>query len=124
MDKVTIENMKAKGFTYLGCIEDKEVFCNLESKNSIKECTEYLEELTGEEWQTFKETKGNKNLVFYRKDMYTLSKILMNTYLCYKGGSSVEMPLNCSSCYSMFSECELQEGFTLGDKFDSSNIKI
>lgn len=118
MDKSIIESMKVKGLTYLGCVEGEGVFCNLESKSSIKKCLVYLENLTGEEWKTFRETKGNKNLVFYKASMFKVQK----GDLRFKGGSSVELPLNCSSCYSMFYECELPEGFTLGDNFDTSRV--
>lgn len=93
-------------------------FCNLESEGSTKKCLMYLENLTGEEWKTFKETKGNKDLVFYKTSMFKVQK----GDLHFRGGSSVELPLNCSSCYYMFYERELPEGFTLGDKFDTSRV--
>ena len=45
-------------------------------------------------------------------------------YSCihFKGGNKIELPLNCSSCNSMFFNCNLPEGFSLGDKFDTSKI--
>lgn len=45
------------------------------------------------------------------------------TYLHYCGkGLSVDLPKGCVSTRYMFSYCELPEGFTLGDKFDTSNV--
>ena len=118
MDKSVIDNMKIKGLTYLGCVEGEKIFCNLESESSTKKCLMYLENLTGEEWKSVRETKGNKNLVFYKTSMFKIQ----NDDLHFKGGSSVELPLNCSSCYYMFYECALPEVFTLGDKFDTSGV--
>ena len=59
-----IESMKARGLTYLGIVEGEKIFCNLKSEDSISNCLEFLEKLTGENWDTFKEKTGNKNLVF------------------------------------------------------------
>ena len=146
MDSV-IESMKAKGFTYLGIVEGEKIFCNLESDDSINNCLEFLEKLTGEEWETFREASGNENLVFYKTSMYF---DMLDFYLVFRGGKYVELPLNCSSCEHMFEDCNLSvdlfidnefdtskvedmnfmfqncrlpEGFSLGDKFDTSRVK-
>ena len=99
MDSV-IESMKARGLTYLGKVEGEKIFCNLDSKESIKNCLEFLEKLTGEEWETFKEESGNENLVFYKTSMF---EVVASYYLHFKANNNkVELPLNCSSCENMF----------------------
>ena len=117
VDKATIDIMKVKGFTYLGCIEGEEVFCNLESEESVNSCLEYLKSITGEEWSTFREKHGNRNLVFYKTSMFVFN----SNYLHFTGGSSVELPLNCSSCYKMFEDCEFPEGCSL-EEGKTSNV--
>lgn len=38
-------------------------------------------------------------------------------------GESVNLPEGCKNTRYMFSRCKLPDGFTLGDKFDTSNVK-
>lgn len=43
--------------------------------------------------------------------------------LHYKGNdSSVSLPEGCSNTRGVFDRCELPEGFSLGDKFDTSKV--
>ena len=47
-------------------------------------------------------------------------------YKCLKyigKGLSVNLPRGCTSTKGMFKDCELPEGFSLGDKFDTSNVE-
>ena len=45
-------------------------------------------------------------------------------YLHYIGkGKSVDLPNGCINTRYMFSNCALPDGFTLGDKFDTSSVK-
>lgn len=121
MDQKTIDLMKIKGFTYIGCINGKSLFCNLNSEESIKEFIKYLNELTGKEWGVFDEieTALITNKCFYRKDLYTAEV----EGLVYSGdGSEIDLPLHCSSCYNMFQNVR----FTADTKitnFDTSNVK-
>ena len=117
MDSV-IESMKAKGFTYLGIVEGEKIFCNLDSEESIKNCLEFLKKLTGEEWETLKEESGNENLVFYRTSMFE-----QFAYLHFKGGNKIELPLNCSSCFSMFEDCNLSVDLFIDNEFDTSKVE-
>lgn len=115
-----IQSMEQKGFTYLGIVSGKIIFCNLKSEESVKKCLEFLESITGEEWDIFKESTGNYNLVFYKKSMFQAG----DNHLHFKCESeTVELPLNCSSCYLMFSDAELSQGFNLGDNFNTSSVK-
>lgn len=44
-------------------------------------------------------------------------------YLHYCGkGKSVNLPKGCTNTRFMFENCNLPDGFTLGDKFDTSNV--
>ena len=45
-------------------------------------------------------------------------------YLHYCGkGKSVNLPKGCTNTSWMFHHCKLPDGFTLGDKFDTSNVR-
>lgn len=110
--------------TYLGVVEGKEIFCDLKDKSSVIETFKYLVSLTGEMWNIFKEQTGNKNLVFYRESMYEVEVEEEEEYLHFKNKSAeVELPLNCSSCHGMFSGCFMSKGLSLGDNFNTSNVK-
>lgn len=109
-----VQSMLEKGFTYLGCFGGKELFCNLKSDGSIKRCLEYLKNVTAEEWSYFQEEYGNCNAVLYK----TRSFEQRNGYLHFKAGS-IELPLNCGSCYRIFNWCKLEESLSL----DTSKIK-
>lgn len=117
MTQNIIESMKVKGFTYLGEVDGEAIFCNLESEESICNTVTFLEKLTGETWCTFKEEFGNENTVFYRKNMYTCK----NSHLLFVGSNKVELPLNCSSCYKMFTDCEFNNDLDFSH-FDSSRV--
>ena len=104
--------------TYLGKVNDVDINCDLENEEDVRRTLETLKVLTGEEWASFQEKHGRKNLVFYRSSMFRE----VNGNLHFIGIDSVELPLNCSSCNSMFAYCRLPEAFTLGPNFDISNV--
>lgn len=139
------EVLESKGFTFLGIVNGEKIFCNLNSKESISNCLDFLKKLTNEEWQVFKEKIGYENLVFYKAKMFNQCFSYLKLKDDFNG--AVELPLNCSSCFRMFeglvlkdgfsisgntsgvidtefmfADTTLSEGFRLGEFFDTSNV--
>lgn len=116
MNKIK-ESMIAKGYTYLGCINDEPIFCNIESNDSIIKALDFLSSTTNSDWKVFKESAGKQNVVFYDTNDF----IVDNTNLEFIG-SKITLPLNCSSCRYMFANRDLR---SLGNIcLDASGIVV
>ena len=87
---------------YFGKVNGVDVTCESENDGDITNTLNTLDTVTGARWGAFREERGKKNLVFYRVDMYEVNSDDKFTYLHFKGLNYAELPLNCSSCYSMF----------------------
>lgn len=74
--------------------------------------------LTKYDW--FKEKTGEKHWVLYNTEMYEVK----DSYLHYKESSDLatELPINVTSCYSMFAHCENLWTLDLSS-FNTENIK-
>ncbi len=78
-------------------------------------------------WRWFKEERGKKNWVLYRGDMFYEKTSREGgksvTFLKYINSSGApELPINCSSCYDMFSVYNLTEDVIFGDKFNTKDV--
>lgn len=93
------------GLKCIGCVDGFNICCDTTLCDSIEDTRKYLEKITGEAWGILVESFDNK--VLFRKSMYDCDR----GYLHFKGGAIAEMPLNCSSCYGMFSNTEFPENF-------------
>lgn len=77
------------------------------SEASLNKLISDLKQNTGLEYKIFKETRGRKNFVLYRDDLYNVQ----DGYLHYKGngneqGGELEQPLNSSSLHGLFNNCK------------------
>ena len=77
--------------------------------------------LTKYDW--FKEKTGEKHWVLYNTEMYEIVEDVKILYLHYKEDSNLTpiIPINATSCYSMFEECSKHTSFDLSN-FDTSKV--
>ena len=117
------ESLVSKGYTFLGIVDGELIYCNLSSEESIKNMLEFLGKLTGEEWDTYVESCGLCNRVFYRRSMYSIDTSI-RSYLHFNENTKwAELPLNCSSCYRMFSKCRIGgDALVFDERFNTSNV--
>ena len=77
--------------------------------------------LTKYDW--FKEKTGEQHWVLYNTEMYEIVEDVKRLYLHYKEDSNLTpiIPINATSCYSMFEECSKYTSFDLSN-FDTSKV--
>lgn len=68
--------------------------------------------------------QGELGDFWYNPEEFTVDIFRRGEHLHYCGkGKAVELPKGCINTRYMFCGCKLPDGFTLGDKFDTSNVK-
>ena len=96
---------------------------NIEDSESRELCAKELSKNTQRSFSWFKEKTGKENWVLYDTNQYELDHGVVNHHLhfndLYRG--VLELPVNVSSCYKMFSECDISSvSFT--HAFDTANV--
>ena len=136
MDKMTIFNHKSKEHTELrpAPIQDENdnlIFnlegriyslnVNLEEERKRVKAEVNANSLAKYEW--FKEKTGEKHWVFYNTEMYEIVEDVKRLYLHYREDSNLTpiIPINATSCYSMFEECSKHTSFDLSN-FNTSEV--
>ena len=66
--------------------------------------------------------EGELGVFDYYDEMFEVRDFNGEESLHFIGKDYVELPKGCINTRHMFSECKLPEGFTLGDKFDTSKV--
>lgn len=89
-----------------GCFNLKGCICalNVNSEEEREKVKEEVNAITLAKYDWFKETTGDRHWVLYNTKMYEVK----DSYLHYKESSDLapELPINATSCYSMFAHCE------------------
>mgnify|MGYP000970920186 CR=1 FL=1 len=138
MDKMTMFNNKeeSKGPTALSPapIQDekgnltfelvgKTFFLNVNSEEERERVKEEVNANSLTKYDWFKEKTGEKHWVLYNTEMYEIVEDVKRLYLHYKEDSNLTpiIPINATSCYSMFEECSKYTSFDLSN-FDTSKV--
>lgn len=105
-----------------GCFNLKGCICalNVNSEEEREKVKEEVNAITLAKYDWFKETTGDRHWVLYNTKMYEVK----DSYLHYKESSTLvpELPINATSCYSMFAHCENLWTLNLSS-FNTENIK-
>lgn len=93
---------------------------NINSKEEREKVKEEVNAVSLAKYNWFRETTGDKHCVLYNTEMYEVK----DSYLHYKESSDLapELPINVTSCYSMFAHCENLWTLDLSS-FNTENIK-
>lgn len=93
---------------------------NINSKEEREKVKEEVNAITLAKYDWFRETTGDRHWVLYNIEMYEVK----DSYLHYKESSDLapELPINATSCYSMFAHCENLWTLDLSS-FSTENIK-
>lgn len=93
---------------------------NINSKEEKEKVKEEVNAVSLDKYNWFRETTGDKHWVLYNTEMYEVK----NSYLHYKESSDLapELPINATSCYSIFAHCENLWTLDLSS-FNTENIK-
>ena len=93
---------------------------NINSKEEREKVKEEVNAVSLAKYNWFRETTGDKHWVLYNTEMYEVK----DSYLHYKESSDLapELPINVTSCYSMFAHCENLWTLDLSS-FNTENIK-
>ena len=110
-DENGILRFKLNGQTY--CL-------NINSKEEREKVKEDVNAVSLAKYNWFRETTGDRHWVLYNTEMYEVK----DSYLHYKESSDLapELPINATSCYSMFAHCENLWTLDLSS-FSTENIK-
>ena len=94
-DENGILRFKLNGQTY---------YLNINSKEEREKVKEDVNAVSLAKYNWFRETTGDRHCVLYNTEMYEVK----DSYLHYKESSDLapELPINATSCYSMFAHCE------------------
>lgn len=93
---------------------------NVNSEEEREKVKEEVNAITLAKYDWFKETTGDRHWVLYNTKMYEVK----DSYLHYKESSDLApvIPINATSCYSMFAHCENLWTLDLSS-FNTENIK-
>ena len=136
MDKMTMFNNKSKGPTALPpapiqdengnltfTLKGKTFSLNINSEEERERVKEEVNANSLTKYDLFKEKTGEKHWVLYNTEMYEIVEDVKRLYLHYKEDSNLTpiIPINATSCYSMFEECSKHTSFDLSN-FDTSKV--
>lgn len=96
---------------------------DLTSEIAKEECVNALRKNTYRSFAWFQESTGNKNWVLYDLAQYSpdpLAGMFLHVKKIPEG--TLELPVNASSCYKMFSDTEINDRFSFTKAFDTSEI--
>jgi len=93
---------------------------NINSKEEREKVKEDVNAVSLAKYSWFRETTGDRHWVLYNTEMYEVK----DSYLHYKESNdlAMELPINATSCYSMFAHCENLWILDLSS-FSTENIK-
>lgn len=135
MDKMTMFNNKSKEPTALPpapiqdengnltfTLKGKTFSLNVNSKEERERIKEEVNANSLTKYDWFKEETGEEHWVLYNTEMYEIIRDDI-FYLHYKEDSNLTpiIPINATSCYSMFEECSKYTSFDLSN-FDTSKV--
>ena len=136
MDKMTMFNNKSKGPTALPpapiqdengnltfTLKGKTFSLNINSEEERKRVKEEVNSSALTKYDWFKEKTGEEHWILYNTEMYEIVEDVKRLYLHYKEDSNLTpiIPINATSCYSMFEECSKHTSFDLSN-FDTSKV--
>ena len=96
---------------------------DLTSEDAKEECVKTLRKNTYRSFAWFQESTGNKNWVLYDLAQYSPDKktgLFLRIKKIPEG--ILELPVNASSCYKMFSDTEINDKFSFTKAFDTTDI--
>ena len=96
---------------------------DLTSKEAKEECAQTLRKNTYRSFAWFQESTGNKNWVLFDLAQYAPDKqtgLFLHVKKIPEG--TLELPVNASSCYKMFSATEINDKFSFTKAFDTTDI--
>ena len=96
---------------------------DLTSKEAKEECAQTLRKNTYRSFAWFQESTGNKNWVLFDLAQYAPDKktgLFLHVKKIPEG--TLELPVNASSCYKMFSDTEINDKFSFTKAFDTTDI--
>ena len=101
----------------------KTFFLNVNSEEERERVKEEVNANSLTKYDWFKEKTGEKHWVLYNTEMYEIVEDVKRLYLHYKEDSNLTpiIPINATSCYSMFEECSKHTSFDLSN-FDTSKV--
>ena len=101
----------------------KTFFLNVNSEEERERVKEEVNANSLTKYDWFKEKTGEKHWVLYNTEMYEIVEDVKRLYLHYKEDSNLTpiIPINATSCYSMFEECSKYTSFDLSN-FDTSKV--
>lgn len=104
-------------------LEGKTYSLNVNSKEERERVKEEIDTNSLTKYDWFKEETGEKHWVLYNTEMYEIVEDVKRLYLHYKEDSNLTpiIPINATSCYSMFEECSKYTSFDLSN-FDTSKV--
>ena len=103
-------------------LEGRTYSLNVNSKEERERIKEEVNANTLTKYDWFKEETGEEHWVLYNTEMYEIIRDDI-FYLHYKEDSNLTpiIPINATSCYSMFEECSKHTSFDLSN-FDTSKV--
>lgn len=109
---------EALGYTHFRW-RGESCFVDMKSIDSINGFINYMYKRTMIKYSTYRERRGNQNLVIYNTMQYHPMGAGLHLY---NDVSAIELPMGCSSCYRMFEGHRFTGNTTFVDNFDLSKV--